>query len=162
MSEMRCVTVFQPYGWAVITGVCRSLDWDRDPKHVGRVWVHAGKGWSLVGERDEQIREAWRNVPFPAMDGGRLMNGSRLPQWMFPRSAILGSVQMLAHRATGCCNGKTHGWHLNFRDPVKLPKPINCHGQPGIWTPPTAVQESIELMVGANPRTNLHKGIEIQ
>ena len=142
---MKCLTVQQPWAWAIIHG-------GKDVENRTQLWsyrgplaIHAGNQWSHRGEASDLIQQA------------RQREHGSMPQWQFTTVAILGVVDLVdTHRAVGdCCqpwgehgytSGNRHIVHLRLENPRTLAEPIPCRGALGLWTPPADIIEQLRVV----------------
>jgi hypothetical protein len=139
---MRCLTVQQPWAWAIFNGKDienRTQLW----RYRGPLAIHAGARWSDRGDSSPLIQAATQ---------GRSLVGA------LDLAAILGVVDLVdCHPDAGCCKpwGESayveHGGrerrritHLVLENPRLLAEPIPCKGALGLWTPPPDVITELE------------------
>lgn len=162
MTTIRCLTVQQPWAWAIIHGHKTIENRTQLWSYRGTLAIHGGTSWSDRGGNSPLIREAFR-----ATDGG--YTGDTIPEWLFTAAAaehipgvamgaILGLVDLVdAHPDAGCCRpwGESsyteHGGrerrsiaHLVLENPRALPEPIPCRGALGLWNPPPDIAEQLD------------------
>ena len=143
MTQIRALTVRQPWAEAIVDGHKPTENRSQGfPKTFrGILLIHAGKGWSVRGQRSPLIRNVYdvehRVAPatFDAM----------------ARGAVIGLVYVPEiHPASGCCapwGEETYApsnpelrppgrvTHLTLEHPVRLPRPIPATGRLGLWIP---------------------------
>lgn len=160
---MRCLTIQQPWAWAVFHGKCienRTQLWS----YRGPLAIHAGQRFSDRGGADERVIGAFtvdqrrntvrRERSAPCRGGIRLQRSDFGDNY----GVILGVVDLVdVHPDAGnCCRpwGESayveHGGrnrrdvaHLVFEDPRELADPIPCQGALGLWTPPSDIVEKL-------------------
>ena len=166
---MRVLTVRQPWAWAIIHGGkdvenrVRSLG-----PHLGLVAIHAGLDIDFDAERDDTLREAWREARMPTWEisGQPLFREHRGERAWLPRGVVIGVVNLTGThrgpntyrdrmRAVRSCYmpGKPFGpcspWampdhhHLVLEDPRPLARPIPAKGRLGLWRPDAALEAAI-------------------
>lgn len=127
-SPWKCLSIRQPYAWAVIKGAkdVENRDWRYN--YQGRLYIHA----SLKEEAeriDEVVARVAKHLGIPVAralaDYHRHVEKSR--------GAIFGSVTMF-----GCAVSFDSEWFHGpfgflFRDPRPLKKPIPAKGRPRIF-----------------------------
>lgn len=127
---MRCLTIRQPYAWAIMHGgkniENRSTAW----RYRGSLAIHAGTRFSSQG-----VDEVSSVLGYCVTEGAT-------------PGVILGVVDLVdVHRElVGCCApwGHAGAVHLVLAHPRRLPVPIPCRGQLGLWTLPADVVAAIE------------------
>lgn len=126
MRALPCLTVRQPWAWAIIFGGkdIENRTWHTNVR--GRVLIHAAKGMTL-GEYNDACWFALErcNVNMPHKD-------------KLTRGAIIGSVEIY-----DCVTSSQSPWFIGpvgfaLRGPTPLPV-TPCKGQLGFWTPPTEI-----------------------
>lgn len=138
-GDLRALTIRQPWAEAVADGhkptENRSQGFPK--RHRGLVLIHAAKGWSVRGQRDERVREHYRIGDFVRMH--------------YQLGAVLAVADLVdVHPAAGCCapwgeetyppanpEARPPGivTHLTFDHPVRLPHAIPARGALGLWRP---------------------------
>jgi len=138
MIELRALTVRQPWCEAIVDRhkpvENRSQGFPK--RHRGPVLLHAAKGWSVRGQRDERVREHYRIGDFVRMH--------------YQLGAVLGIGELVdVHPAAGCCApwgeetyppanpeqrppGRVN--HLVLEG-VRRIRPIRARGALGLWRP---------------------------
>lgn len=124
---MRCLTVKQPYAWAIMLGEKAIENRSQAWKYRGPVAVHAGAVYSDQGRAEVQSILGFCPTVLGSVTG-----------------AILGVVDLVdIHEGwDGCCapwGRRGSRAHLELANPRLLPEPIPCRGQLGLWTPPEPV-----------------------
>lgn len=125
---MRCLTVRQPWAWAIAAGA-KDVEnragsvgfWKRAEGEV--IAIHSGVGWSLRGQRDERVRRAWHAAHgrSPDFDGGpSLPRPERIAGHLMPVEPLgpaplwFGCVLCLAEVAevhpAAACGGACSPW----------------------------------------------------
>lgn len=154
MSDVRAITVREPWAWAIRPGGKDVENRTQEWRYRGRLLIHAGLGWSERGERSPLVRA--------------LMEGHHCgPRWPGPQpyevtGAIVASCELVdVHPATGCCEPwgeseyveaggrrRTRIVHLVLEDVVVLDDPVECRGWQGLWRPPSEVISKVEKRIG--------------
>lgn len=151
---MRCLTVMQPWAWAIFHGKDienRTQLWS----YRGPLAIHAGQRLSDRGAADPRIHRATMHWQREIAD----RPGAPVPRLRdeLVYGAILGVVELVdVHPDAGCCKpwGESayveHGGrerrritHLVLENPRLLAEPIPCKGLLGLWTPPADVLEAL-------------------
>lgn len=152
-TPIRCLTVQQPWAWAIIHGGKTIENRTQLWSYRGPLAIHAGTRWSDRGANSPLIRDALHKI------GG--YTGATIPEWLFTAAAaqripgvamgaIIGLVDLVdchtdagCHRPWGESAYTEHGGrerrsitHLILENPRPLPEPIPCRGALGLWTPP--------------------------
>lgn len=124
---MWCLTVRQPWAWAIIHGPKRIENRGRRTNHRGPLLIHAGSSRAFL---EGTTQGDWTNLPglpaFDALDYG----------------AVVGVVTV-----TGCVPveevaGRPFAdgpWCWLLSDPRPFPVPIRLPGQPGLFRVPDAI-----------------------
>lgn len=160
MTDVRAITVKQPWTWAIAHGGKTIENRSRGTSYRGPLLIHAGKGWSSRGEYDPRVRDAWR-LAHPDLNG-------ELGYVEHLLGAVVAVAELVdSHPDAGCCRpwgessyteagGRTHTdvHHLVLEDVVALPQPVPCRGALGLWRPPPdVVLQCGGVIVGAAPTT---------
>lgn len=158
MIEHRILSVRQPWAWCIFHGKGTE---NRTHKtgFLGRLWIHAGAGWSRRGENDPRVLEAWN------AGSSRRMGMPTSTPWAygFRLSAIVGSVDLVdCHPDSGCCRpwGESHYvdaagtsrtdlWHWVFEKPQELRHAVDAKGRLGIWRPDPDLSARLDELVAA-------------
>jgi hypothetical protein len=135
---MKCLTVFQPWAWAVVHGHLNSLGRCRQTLHRGLLVIHAARSRELLAD-------AGRTLPSgePVPGAGELVFG-----------ALIGCVQLVEcfpnSRMPWLHARPAHGpwrWHLDA--PLVLAKPIPCMGGSHVWDLSADLEELVRPFLGA-------------
>ncbi len=130
MDDIRCLTVQNPWCWAIAYGGKNIENRSRPVSYRGLLAIHAGLRWSLRGAADRRVIAA---------AGGVLRD--------VPTGAIIAVCELTdCHPASGCCppwgddtyDGKAVH-HLVLENVRALETPIPCTGRLGLWRPPAEV-----------------------
>jgi hypothetical protein len=151
---MRALTLWQPWGWAVVSGhkTVENRPWAPPANMVGVPFaIHAGKKW------DEQAAESIL----------MLLDSDQLP--LHPTLTAAGAVIGVAtierfvwteafeveerHPSTLTLEQSRwffgpYGWVL--RDVVRLDEPVPCRGFQMFWTLPSDVEAEVSRQTGAS------------
>lgn len=131
---MKCLTVCQPWPWAIfhLGKNVENRTWPTD--HRGPLLIHAGKN------------RRWFDAEDP--DDWQEAFGVRLPAWEdLATGAIVGRVEVVACvRAdpalpyylpgSGPCVWAEGPWLWVLANPVRFPKPVPCRGMRGLFDVP--------------------------
>lgn len=133
---MKCLTIRQPYAWAIMLGEKNIENRSQAWKYRGSIAIHAGLSYSDQGRDEVKAVVGFSPTPVGA-----------------PLGAILGVVDLVdIHEGRGgCCPPWGHRGsraHLVLENPRSLPEPISCRGQLGLWTPPEPVLAALQEFVG--------------
>lgn len=145
MSDVRAITVKQPWAWAIAHGGKTVENRSRGTAYRGPLLIHAGLVWSQRGEYDPRVRAAWNGL-HPQLAGS-------LGFTEHPTGAVIAVAQLVdAHPDANCCRPwgeseyleasgrrRTVVHHLVLEDVVPLPEPVPCRGALGLWRPPADV-----------------------
>lgn len=137
-SDLRALTVRQPYAWAIASGHKRVENRSRPVGYRGPLAIHAGL--RIDGADVAKVRAI---IGHPAADSAL-------------SSLTTGAIVAVAwlsdcHPAAGCCgpwgtdaynNKRAH--HLVLTDVEALPGPVPCRGALGLWRVPVDVAERVE------------------
>ena len=125
----KCLSVRQPYAWAIIKGAKDVENRTRMSHYVGRLHIHASKKEWTDRVDDCVARVAGHfGVPVSEMLDDYRRHVSR------GLGAIIGSVHM-----SGCVEHHDSEWFRKdmygylLRDPKPLRKPIPCKGSPSFF-----------------------------
>ena len=127
-GEWNCLTVRQPYAWAIITGAKDIENRKQKRRYVGRLYIHAALT-EVADHVDECVARVGKHLGVSdaaALDEYRRHLGHGL-------GAIIGSVHMF-----GCAVHHESAWFQGpfgylLRDPEPLTKPVPCKGSPNFF-----------------------------
>lgn len=152
-APLRCLTVRQPWAWAITFGGKRIENRTRTTAHRGPVAIHAGLAWDKIGGRDPRVWDAWTNwartIPLgpdrpPGYDGPTGFPGMLRKEcgWI-DFGAIIAVVDLVDVCAASiplglktCDCGRwaepdqAH-WRLDNVRPLR--RPVPCRGALGLW-----------------------------
>ena len=124
----KCLTVRQPFAWAIIKGAKDIENRDRSSHYIGRLYIHAGKK-EMTDRIDDCVASVAKHfaVSVEEMLDDYHRHVSR------GLGAIIGSVHMF-----GCAVQHESEWFqgkfgYQLRDPKPLRKPIPCKGSPSFF-----------------------------
>ncbi|QEG40407.1 ASCH domain-containing protein [Roseimaritima ulvae] len=130
---MRAITIHRPWAWAIAEGLktIENRPWHSD--YTGRLLIHAGKSKGS----DVTAVEFMRSI---GIDGS--------PFEQIPGGAIVAVVDMVRCEAFCPAPSLLDPSPVPIADPwafgpycfrlanvIKLPQPVPCKGQLGLWTP---------------------------
>lgn len=152
MTDVRAITVKQPWAWAIAHGGKNIENRSRPLAYRGQLLIHAGVSWSHSGAADRRIADAWG----PWHSGGVMPVCFPCPdRELFP-SAVLAVAELVdVHRAALCCNPwgehryrRADGvsdipWHYVLADVRALPSPVPAAGRLGLWRPSDDVVDAV-------------------
>lgn len=151
---IRCLTVRQPWAFAIGEGFKTVENRTRRTKYRGTVLIHAGQTFdgsiNLVKySRDAAIRLDQLGGRSNFWDA-RFLVPSKVyapPAAALALSAVIGSARITGcHQATnGCCApwGFPDSWHWELADVVPLPKAVPSRGALGLWKPTAELLEAV-------------------
>lgn len=161
MTDVRALTVKQPWAWAIAHGGKTVENRSRGAAWRGTLLIHAGASWSARGDSDPRVLAAWQAAGLPTVEG-------RVSMW--PKHAPLGVVVAVAelvdsHPDAGCCRPwgeseyaegagrlRTAVHHLVLEDVRPLPRPLQVRGALGLWRPPADLVDVALAEVGLAPK----------
>lgn len=150
MSDVRAITVKQPWAWAIARGGKMIENRSQGTKYRGPLLVHAGKAWSDRGAADGRVRAAWPGrEAAPLARSVCVVGADRALHPVFHSGAVIAVAQLVdSHPDAGCCRPwgessyteaggreRTAVHHLVLEDVVALPEPVPCRGALGLWRP---------------------------
>ena len=127
--EWKCLSVRQPYAWAIINGAKDVENRKRKLKYVGRLHIHA----ALTEETDYVDECVARVAKHSGVSEAGALEDYR-GHLRHGLGAIIGSVHMF-----GCAVRHESPWFKEgwfgylLRDPEPLRKPVPCRGSPNIF-----------------------------
>lgn len=126
---MKALTVKQPWAWAIVNGGKDVENRSRPTKYRGKLYIHAGKGWSQEG-----------------IDFLRSRGMYSAPGDMFATAGmVIGTVDVVGcHHASECCTtgagaerctvwALPRHYHWVLANPRPLATPFPMTGKLGIW-----------------------------
>lgn len=126
----NCLTVYQPYAWAIVIGAKDIENRRWKSNHRGRLYIHAGRrecNESQVDNVTERVARHLRISMSAASEAYRSHRAHGL-------GAIVGSVRMV-----GCATSYDSEWFEGtygfiLCDPELFNEPIPCKGRQRIFT----------------------------
>ena len=126
----KCLTIWQPYAWAIVMGAKDIENRNWKSNHTGRLYIHAGRkecDEATVEEVTARVAEHLRIPTTAAREAYRHHRQSGM-------GAIIGSVRML-----GCATCYDSDWFEGdygfiLSDPHPFDEPIPCKGLQRIFT----------------------------
>ncbi len=126
----KCLTVQQPYAWAIIKGAKDIENRNQKRKYVGRLHIHAGLE-EMTGDVDDCVAKVAKHFGISVAE----MLDDYHRHVKRGLGAIIGSVHMFGcavHHESEWFSSKYEYGYL-FRDPKPLRKPIACKGRRGFF-----------------------------
>ena len=156
MSELRALTVKQPWTWAILHGKpVENRSWP-SPHWLTEVAIHAGarSGWDEDGEFSALVQAAWRKF---AADPPPLNTVAPLsPDAIhIDFSAIVAVAEGLSSHHSRDCGGRcsdwaVHGqWHWVWRKLRVLPRTVPCRGAQRLWRVPDDIESAVRAQLEA-------------
>lgn len=150
MSQLPCISLKQPWAWAIVHGTKRvenrrTRTWNRNghpyppTRHRGLIGIHASGRVDRQALRDPRIVRELRRLGHttpPPMPTGRI---------------IAVAVIVDCHLGDGCCGWWADWgvWHLALDEVRALPEPIRTPGTLGLpWYASEAVTAAVVGQVG--------------
>lgn len=168
MSDLRALSVRQPWAWAIANGNKDVENRSRLTKYRGPIAIHASLTWDSDGETSPVVRAAWdqfvRNLPRLNAHHGPLRKESL---WM-GFGAVIGVAEIVGCHLHGdpdipcaaadatwpCSPWAVHGqWHWELANARPLPKPIPARGALGLWRMPGDVEQHVREFLAAGLTT---------
>lgn len=126
---MKCLSVLQPWAWAIIHGPKRVENRTWPTNFRGRLYIHAGKGRRWLVESEPATWQERYGVECPAVDS-------------FAFGAIIGHVDV-----TDCVPVSRIGnnpwacgpWCWKLANPAALPSPIPYSGKLTLFEVPDSI-----------------------
>jgi hypothetical protein len=166
---MRAITVRNPWAWAIAAGFKPVENRSQNANYRGPLAIHAGQAWSVRGECDHRVCEAWatfaasvplRPAPNVPVSGavGRLHKDS-----LFVEYGIIAVAELVdCHPDQGCCRpwgessyeeagGRTRTaiHHLVLDEVRTLAEPVPARGALGLWMLPDDVEAAVREQLAA-------------
>ena len=154
---MRALTLFQPWGWAVVAGhkLVENRPWPPPRNMIGVPFaVHAGKRYDWNGEVAIAAAGVTMADGDPAFDARGAVIGIATVERVVRTNATPGFDE--AHPGTLTDDQRRwyfgpYGWVL--RDVVRLADPVPCRGFQMYWTLPADVEAQVRRqMEGSHGR----------
>lgn len=127
---MKALSIRQPWAWAILHAGKDIENRDWPTRLRGRIAIHAAKGMTL--EEYEGFWELHSNIVQAGFGSNTVV-----PEFaLLPRGAIVGTVEIV-----DCVSRSGSPWFFGdygflLRNPIALPKPIECKGALGFWDVP--------------------------
>ena len=139
MSDDRCLTVRQPWAWAIALGEKSVENRTLRTAWRGTLWIHAGAGWSQRGAEDVRVLSL----------AGGLLRGEGEGLVRAVRGGVVAVCELVdCHPAAGCCKPwgedeyleaggrrRTDVWHWKLEGIRRLRTPVAAVGRLGLWRP---------------------------
>lgn len=172
-SDLRAITVKQPYCWAIAVGIKDVENRSRPVSYRGPLAIHAGVSWSHRGAVDPRIQAAWGEALYGVGTTTAPTTAAMPTPDFFATAAILAVAQLAdVHEAVigphgACCPPWGAGtydtagfgppplpapaepargiavWHYRLTDIRPLPVPVPAVGRLGLWRPDPAQAAAI-------------------
>jgi hypothetical protein len=157
VSDLRAITVKQPWAWAIAHGGKNIENRSRNLTYRGRLAIHAGKAWAWQGGQDRHVKQAFAPNQ-PAHAAGDDITPAQYPG-RFATGAVIAVADLVdVHQGVGCCRpwgqvrnlgaATSHAaiYHLVLENVRPLAEPIACPGALGLWRLPQDVAEQISAL----------------
>jgi hypothetical protein len=174
MTDIRAITVRQPWAWAIAHGGKTIENRSTTVKYRGPLFIHAGAAWSPRGAEDQRVLHAW--TAWLSDRPIELAHEEQLREWweradvlepdsdreraLLPRQALIAVAELVdVHYDTGCCRPwgessyaesrgriRTAVAHLVLEDVRPLDEPILCPGALGLWRLPADVVDAASVL----------------
>lgn len=170
MSDVRAITVKQPWAWAIAHGGKNIENRSRPVAYRGPLLIHAGVAWSSRGETDERIAAVWGPHLGLAMPCHPMRYPDLLPGGVVVAAADLVDVhlqtpdcltdpdrcnpwgeQSYVRRVAGRTRIVLDVFHYVLDDIRPLPTPVLATGRLGLWRPDTDVLARVAAQLEAAP-----------
>lgn len=160
---MRCLSVQQPWAWAIARGGKNIENRTWATGYRGPLAVHASARWDDDGAWDKRILRALHafgdrfDPPLRVEHLGpktvRLIRDQQLTPGAVV--AVVDLVGICTARSTpeqcGCGVWAAEGQcHWRFANPRPLAKPAHCKGRLGLWDLPAEIEAAVAAQIGAN------------
>lgn len=154
MTDVRAITVKQPWAWAIAHGGKTIENRSRGTKFRGLILIHAGASWSDRGGRDDRVLDAWWGA------GPRPRHASLEAAHYRTRAVIAVAELVDSHPDAACCrpwgesqyseaSGRTRTdvHHLVLANVLALPDPVPATGALGLWRPTPDLLDAVNRKV---------------
>lgn len=134
IERARALTVCQPYSHLIALGKkpLENREHDRFKWYRGVLLIHAGKSRRMLGEDDE--------ARYPLMPYGAIESIAWFER-IVPVESLPPELRNHEH-AFG-------PWCMVLEDVVRLPRPVHCSGEQGLWIPSREVVAAVIEQVEA-------------
>lgn len=167
MTDLRAITVKQPWAWAIAHGGKTVENRSRGTSYRGALAIHAGLSWSQRGAEDARVLNAWtawlsgRQTATPTPEHLRepweaadvLDPDDDRERQLIDRGAVIAVAELVdSHPDAGCCRPwgesdyreasgrqRTAVHHLVLNDVRPVTEPVACRGALGLWWLPADV-----------------------
>lgn len=155
MAEWRCLTVRQPWAWAMTEGKTIENRSFRT-SYRGRIAIHAGRAWADSGRTDARVRSVYSR----RFGSGTLWPGDA----PFVYGAVIATAWLDdCHEDSGCCRPWGESSYRDDKDVVvrfvhhwalsrvrRLYIPIPASGRQGLWKPDDDLAHEILRVQGGS------------
>jgi hypothetical protein len=148
MSEMRALSVRQPWAWAI----CHGKDVEnrsRGTRHRGLLAIHASKSAPFKADLDD-----------PRIIDAIAANGFRVDDPPSAQGAVVAVAELVGCHSdeteeprTSCSPWAAQGqYHWGLRNVRPLADPVPCRGALGLWRLPEGVEKLVRAQLEAAQR----------
>lgn len=151
---MKALTVRQPWAWAIINGGKDVENRNRKTNYRGRLYIHAGLGYSEEAEYFPAMKQAWKGAAqLLAVERGN-MGTLRKQDLFLDYGIVIGTADLIdCHHVSDCADWAETGsycsewaqpatWHWVLANARPIEIPFEAKGQLGIWNlGPSSVEE---------------------
>jgi hypothetical protein len=153
VTEIRALTVHQPWATALIWGGKDIENRPRRTNYRGRLWIHAGlhhPDWGNYLEVRGLSGEVFGWTDTRRTSADQMERLRRMTQHTGALGVILGRVDIVGcHEAAECCTpwGHVGVWHWVVANPLPLREPVPCRGMLGLWRLPEDVEKLVRVQL---------------
>lgn len=151
---MKALTLWQPWGWAVVEGykAVENRSWPPPHALIGqRIAIHAGKTWDRYGADTVADLIGIDAFPDAAHVAGAAIGVATIERIVHSRPHPVGYSD---HRPDLHLSPDERAWFFGpfgwiLRDVRRLPTPVPCRGAQLLWTLPADVEARVVAQLGA-------------
>lgn len=136
MGDLRCITIRNPWAWAIVHAGKTIENRSRPTNYRGTVGIHTAQRWSDEGGADWRIQTARAAHP----DGSMLMDPGH----------VVAVVNLVDCHPAQECQGRCYPWgdptghHLVLTDVLSLTQPVPARGGLALpWRAPSDVADDV-------------------
>lgn len=141
-SSVKCLSVRQPWAWAIASAGKTIENRTRQTKHRGLLAIHAGKAVDRAALDAPSILEAVADCGFEIDEATSTLG------------AVVAVAELVScHPAYWCEDWGSEGrcspwalpdsWHWGLANVHPLPVPVPCRGALGLWNLPEDVERAV-------------------
>ena len=145
MSEIRALSVRQPFAWAIAIGAKPVENRTYGTRYRGLLAIHASKAIDRAALDDPLILKAIDENEFAVGEAESSLGAVVAVAEMYGIHHANDCMLPVGRGASGCSPWARRGqWHWRLRNVRPLPEPVPCRGRTGgVWWLPADVEQAV-------------------